>query len=270
MSEFLTNMMNSQRERMARLSEVEREPVRTQALAKRAVARPRTFREALLRTDRTNIIAEVKRSSPTAGAIRSGADVLQVASDYERAGAAAISVLTEGNFFGGSLDDLKRAASFVQIPCLRKDFIVDEHQVYEAAASGASALLLIVAGLSERTLVNLRSLAEDDLGMDALVEVHSGDEVAVALNAGAGIIGVNNRNLQTLQVTLDTSRSLSQLSHGDALLVAESGLKTAQDVAELKALGFSAFLIGEALMRAGDCETVLREMVSIGAEALGQ
>ena len=142
--------------------------------------------------------------------------------------------------------------------------------MYEAAASGASALLLIVAGLSERTLVNLRSLAEDDLGMDALVEVHSGDEVAVALNAGAGIIGVNNRNLQTLQVTLDTSRSLSQLSHGDALLVAESGLKTAQDVAELKALGFNAFLIGEALMRAGDCESVLREMVSIGAEALGQ
>ena len=269
MSEFLTNMMTSQRERMARVSEAEREAVRAQAFAQRSARRAHAFREAISRTDRTNIIAEVKRSSPSAGAIRMDADVLQVVAAYERAGAAAISVLTEGSHFGGSLDDLKRAAGLAKVPLLRKDFVVDEHQVYEAAAAGAGAVLLIVAGLSERMLVKLRSLAEDDLGMDALIEVHSADELAVALNAGAAMIGVNNRNLQTLQVTLDTARNLARLPHGDAPMVAESGLKTPQDVAGLKALGYCAFLIGEALMRAGDGESALREMVSIGAEAIG-
>jgi indole-3-glycerol phosphate synthase len=263
MSEFLNKMMASQRSRMAEVSKSEREDTQNAAIAKRTSVHPHTFRDALSRADRTNIVAEVKRSSPSVGAIRMSADVVEVASAYERAGAAAISVLTESEYFGGSLEDLCRAAKVVKLPLLRKDFVVDAHQIYEAAAAGASAVLLIVAGLGRDELTALRSVAEDELGMDALVEVHSAEELVVASEIGAQIIGVNNRNLQTLKVTLDTSRELIKAAPSGALMVAESGLRTTDDVAGLKTLGYNAFLIGEALMRAGDCESVLREMSAV-------
>lgn len=263
MSEFLNKMMASQRARMSRVSEAERESAMLAARESRAKSKPHVLCEALSRRDRTNIIAEVKRSSPSVGAIRKEADALQVALAYGRAGAAAISVLTEGEYFGGSIDDLQRVAGQVKVPVLRKDFVVDAHQVYEAAACGASAVLLIVAGLERDELIALLALAEDELGMDALVEVHSADELVVASELGARIIGVNNRNLQTLKVSLDTSRELIKLAPRDSLMVSESGLRTAEDVRELKALGYHAFLIGEALMRSGDCEGTLRDMAAV-------
>jgi indole-3-glycerol phosphate synthase len=259
-SEFLNKMMASQRARMAQVSDVERTLAMAAACHSRGRAKSHAFFEALRRTDRTNIIAEIKRSSPSAGTIRRDADVLQVASVYERDGAAAISVLTESEYFGGSLEDLQRAAAQVRIPLLRKDFIVDAHQVYEAAAMGASAVLLIVAGLTPNELRTLRCLAEDELQMDALVEVHSEEELSIAANIGARIIGVNNRNLQTLEVSLDTSRKLIEHAPQGALMVAESGLRSREHVVELKALGYDAFLIGEALMRAGDSGSMLREL----------
>jgi indole-3-glycerol phosphate synthase len=216
--------------------------------------------KALGGKDRVNIIAEVKRSSPSAGAIQQSADAVQTAQTYEKAGAAAISVLTESEYFNGSLQDLTEVASHVRIPLLRKDFTVDPHQIYEAAIAGASAVLLIVAALSSSELRDLRLLVEDELGLDALVEAHSAVEVEAAMNSGATLIGINNRNLQTLEVTLATSRQLSRYIAPDKIFISESGIKTPEDIASLEACGFRAFLVGETLMRAEDPAATLRAL----------
>ena len=264
-SEFLDGIMLRQRQRMATVSTAERTGAERAARERRAVAAPHSFFASLARRDRTSIIAEIKRSSPSAGKIRGDAELLPTAQSYEKNGAAAISVLTEDEYFGGSLDDLRQAAEGVATPLLRKDFIVDEHQIFEAAAAGASAALLIVAGLAFEELTRLRLLLEDELGMDALVEVHSAEELEIAERSGARILGVNNRNLQTLAVSLDTSRALALRKPAGALFVCESGLRNAAQIAEFKSLGFDAFLIGETLMRAGDAGATLRQFVSVEA-----
>lgn len=208
------------------------------------------LRTALSATDRINIIAEFKRRSPSKGLIRDGADPAQIVHDYASAGAAAISVLTEENFFDGSLADLRASRDAVDLPLLRKDFIFDDYQIYEAAAAGADAVLLIVAVLDDARLASLREIAEDELGLDALIEVHDEQEMKKARHCGANLIGVNNRDLRTFDVSLETSLRLADRAPLRATLVSESGLKTTEDLLRLKQVGYRGFLIGESLMRA--------------------
>ncbi len=261
-SAFLEKMVEAKRIDLAQVTQTERERTRLDALHARRNAAPHRFRRELQRDDRINVIAEVKRSSPSAGAICAGANSTEVARAYECAGAAAISVLTEPHYFGGSLEDLRSVRESVALPLLRKDFTIDEHHVYEAAATGADAILLIVAALKVDELRGLRMLAEDELGMDALVEVHTGDELEAAYGAGARIVGVNNRNLSTLQVRVETSFELAQHLRPDVVAVSESGLRTAEDLQKLRAAGYAAFLIGETLMRSGDPESTLRGLMA--------
>ena len=233
------------------------EQLRETANEVRTGAKRHALRVALNSGVRRNIIAEFKRRSPSKGVIREGADAATVARSYEAAGAAAISVLTEENYFDGSLNDLRAIRSVVSVPILRKDFIFDEYQVYEAAAAGADALLLIVAALDEDTLARLRRLTEDELQMDALVEVHTQEELDLAVASGAKLIGVNNRDLRTFNVSTETSVQLAPLAPRDAVLVSESGL-TPDEVTKLHGLGYRGFLVGEALMRAPDPERQLQ------------
>ncbi|MCA1633193.1 MAG: indole-3-glycerol phosphate synthase TrpC [Acidobacteria bacterium] len=238
--------------------------LRREAEAVRAAAKPRAFRRALEDGGRVHIIAEFKRASPSKGEIRGDLPAAEAARRYEAGGASAISVLTEEDYFSGSLDDLREVVAAMQLPALCKDFIVDEYQVYEAAAAGAAALLLIVAALSDEELFGLRRLAEEVLGMDALVEVHTLEELRRAGQSGAGLIGVNNRDLRTFEVSLDTSESLAAHAPAGALLVSESGLRNASDIRRLRARGFRAFLIGESLMRAERPEVALRDLIEGG------
>lgn len=215
---------------------------------------------ALRDRSRPNIIAEFKRRSPSKGRINDAADPGATAQIYESAGAAAISVLTEEDYFEGSLEDLRRVREASRLPVLRKDFIFDEYQVYESAAAGADALLLIVAALDDQTLSRLRGIAEDELGMDALVEVHTRDEFDRAIASGARLLGVNNRDLHTFEVSVATSHLLAREAPKNAILVSESGL-TPADVRELRSAGYSGFLVGEAFMRAADPAKAIRDFI---------
>jgi len=201
-------------------------PDRMRALAqqRRESAGPHRFLKALSNANRVNIIAEFKRRSPSKGDINIAADPASVGRVYEAGGAAAISVLTEADSFAGSLDDLRAVRDATSLAILRKDFIFEEFQVYETAAAGADALLLIVAALDDETLRRLRELAEDDLGIDALVEVHTKEELERALRSGARLIGVNNRDLRTFNVSTETSVQLARLAPADVAMVSESGL----------------------------------------------
>ncbi|HAK07776.1 MAG TPA: indole-3-glycerol phosphate synthase TrpC [Spartobacteria bacterium] len=225
-------------------------------------AAPHRLREALDATSPAlKIIAEFKRTSPSVGIIRGDLSPADVARHYERGGACAISVLTDEEYFGGSIDDLSAVRSSTHLPVLRKDFIVDPIQIYEAAIAGADAILLIVGALDDDSLGELRKVAEDELGLDALIEVHTSDELRRALNVGAEIVGVNNRDLQTFQVSLSTSERLIAEAPRDRLMLSESGLRDPEQLRHLHALGFRGFLIGEALMRAKDPETALRNLL---------
>jgi indole-3-glycerol phosphate synthase len=232
------------------------EQLRSMALEVRANSKSHALREAL-RADAVNIIAEFKRRSPSKGTIREHADVATIARSYQSGGAAAISVLTEENYFAGSLDDLRAVREVVSIPILRKDFVFDEFQVYESAVAGADAVLLIVAALDDGALSLLLRLTEQELGMDALVEVHTKEEMVRAIALGAKLIGVNNRDLRTFNVSTETSLALAQLAPADAILVSESGL-TPDEVRKLRAVGYKGFLVGETLMRAEDPASELR------------
>lgn len=190
--------------------------------------------------------------------IRANVDPAIVARSYESGGAAGISVLTEEDYFQGSLADLSSVRVAVPLPILRKDFIFDEYQLYESAAAGADALLLIVAALGDDLLRQLRRITEAELGLDALVEVHTGYEMKRASEAGALLIGVNNRDLRTFNVSLETSVALANVAPSGATLISESGLNTPEDLGRLAALGYKGFLIGESLMRAADPELELR------------
>lgn len=227
------------------------EQLKRRAEKVRELSKPKRFYSALASSERTNIIAEIKRASPSKGVINNNINVANVARSYESGGAAAISILTENEYFAGSIADLVIAVRSVNIPILRKAFIVDEYQIYEAAAAGADAILLIVAALTEAELIEFSGIV-DDLEMDALVEVHTSEELAIAKSIGAKIIGINNRNLRSLEVSLDVSRNLLAERPDHALMIAESGISTKDEIDELKALGFNGFLIGETLMRTDD------------------
>jgi indole-3-glycerol phosphate synthase len=264
-SDFLSKIIEQKGRRLAEAKAARPlEEVRREALAVRLDARRHAFRQALEDAGRVNVIAEFKRASPSKGEIRAGASVTEMVRAYERGGAAALSVLTEEDYFRGSLRDLEEAKACTRLPVLRKDFVFDEYQVFESAAAGADALLLIVAALDDETLSELLHMTEDGLGMDALVEVHTAEELERALDAGARIVGVNNRDLRTFEVTLNTSVSLAKLAPASTLLVSESGLRGAGDVDRLRSCGFRAFLVGETLMRAEDPETVLRYLAGAG------
>ena len=219
-----------------------------------------SFVERISRKGATNIIAELKSRSPSKGVIREDYNPRLIAETYERGGAAALSVLTEEDFFGGSLDHL-RSVNPVKLPLLRKDFIINEYQVYEAALAGADAVLLIVAILDDALLAKLIRLA-DELRMAALVEVHTAAEMNRAIAAGAVLIGVNNRDLTTFKVDLETSLRLASLAPAGTILVSESGIDNAGDIALLRSAGFSAFLIGEHFMRASDPGEALRKLIT--------
>lgn len=234
--------------------------MRTRAIDARLQARPHHLLNALIGGRGINIIAEIKRASPSRGEISAAADPVALAVAYERGGAIAVSVLTEEDYFHGSLEDLRAVRGAVALPVLRKDFIFDEFQVYEAAAAGADALLLIVAALDDAGLHQLRSVAEDELGMDVLIEVHTEAEMQRASNCGATLIGVNNRDLHTFEVSLATSARLIQKAPPDVICISESGLHTADDLRGLNELGYQGFLIGEMLMRSPDPEKRLREL----------
>ncbi len=257
---ILSEIIAKKRERVIAAQEVlPFDEMRRKAQEARRDAKPHALRDAL-RAEGINIIAEFKRRSPSKGTIRAEADLTQIVQSYEAGGAVAISVLTEEDYFDGSLDDLRAVKSAVKLPVLRKDFVFDEYQVYESAAAGADAILLIVAALDDETLLRLRQLAEDELGMDALVEVHTSDEMQRATAAGATLIGVNNRNLRTFEVFIDISVSLAYDAPRDVMLISESGLRNAKDLRFLWDVGFSGFLIGETLMRADDPAEMLRNL----------
>ena len=205
------------------------------------------------------VIAEVKKASPSKGLLSADFDPVRMAIAYVNGGAAALSVLTDERFFQGSLDDLKSARSAVTVPVLRKDFTLEPFHVYEAAAHGADAILLIAALLDTQQLRDLRELAES-LGMAALVEIHDDQELAPAIESGARIIGVNNRNLRTFEVKLETSLDLAALIPSSVIKVSESGIHSHTDIASLQHAGYSAFLVGEHLMKSGDPARAVKEL----------
>ena len=212
--------------------------------------RSRPFSEALIAPG-VSLIAEMKRASPSRGPIRPDAAVADVVRNYEAAGASACSILTEPEFFGGSLDDLRAARAATRLPLLRKDFIVDEYQLAEARHAGADAALLIVAALEPERLTELISFAQS-LGLDTLIEVHEDSEVEVAVDAGAEIIGINNRNLKSLDVDTETVFELLSDIPAGTVVVAESGISERGDVLRLEEAGVDAILVGEALMGSDD------------------
>lgn len=221
---------------------------------------PRGFLAAIKTAPGAALIAEIKRSSPSAGGINQGVAVGEQARAYGAGGAAALSVLTDGPFFGGSLADLHEARAAVDLPILRKDFIIDEAQIYQARAAGADAVLLIVAALEPARLAELYGLAEE-LGLTSLVEVHAQEELAPALALRPGLVGINNRDLKTLSVNLETCLRLRPLLPAGLTVVAESGIATPADVARLRAGGLGAFLVGSALMRASDPQALVAALV---------
>jgi indole-3-glycerol phosphate synthase len=264
MTTILSEILDRKREVVVRLrADAGTRDFRDRALAIRAKATPHRLLRALQSNSRrVNIIAEFKRRSPSAGTIRTVLSATDVATRYERSGARAISVLTDEEYFGGSILDLSAIRAITALPLLRKDFIIDEIQIYEAAAVGADAVLLIAAALNDHALAKLRATAEDELGLDALVEVHTAEELHRAVRASARIIGVNNRDLRTFRTSLETSERLIAEAPRDQIMISESGLHSPESLRHLQSLGFRGFLIGEALMRAPDPEAALRDFIA--------
>jgi indole-3-glycerol phosphate synthase len=223
--------------------------------------RPGSFQAALARPNRINVIAECKRRSPSRGVLRADYDPVAIATEYADAGAAAISVLTEPTFFDGSIEHLQGVRAAVDVPILRKDFIVTEYQLVEARAAGADAVLLIVAALRPIELKVLHDHALQ-LGLDVLVEVHDATELAIAVDAGARVVGVNNRNLRTLAVDVNASDALIAAMPASVVAVSESGLKTSADLIRLREGGYHAFLIGERFMTVTQPGAALEELLS--------
>jgi indole-3-glycerol phosphate synthase len=235
--------------------------VALQLAVEKRVAPPRDFPAALARAGKINIISELKKASPSRGVIREEYAPAVLAASLEEAGAAALSVLTEEDFFSGSLGDLKEASRVTKIPILRKDFIVDPWQVWETRAAGADSFLLIAAVLNDAELRELLELGRA-LKMEALVEVHAREELERALEAGARIIGVNNRDLRDFQVHLETSLGLADAIPQECIAVTESGLRTHDDLLRLQRAGFDAFLIGEHVMQSADPAVALRALLA--------
>ncbi len=239
-------------------------------LERRAEAHvPRGFRKALEAASKAGVpgvIAELKKASPSRGVIRSDFDPALLATELEKAGATALSVLTDQEFFQGSLENLQTSSENTKLPCLRKDFIVDEFQIVEARANCADAVLLIVAALSQDELVSLAKRAIE-LKLDVLCEVHDEEELGRALDAGCDLIGVNSRDLRTFKVDLETAFRVAQMLPFGVLAVAESGIETGADIARLRSAGYDAFLIGESLMKAPSPGDALRKLLSDAASS---
>ena len=239
-------------------------------LEKRASAHvPRGFRKALESASRAGIaiIAELKKASPSRGLIRSDFDPETLARELEQAGAAALSVLTDEEFFQGSLANLRTASASTRLPCLRKDFIIDEFQLLEARANCADAVLLVMAALEQKELESLAAKAAD-YRLDVLCEVHDARELQRARDAGCKIIGVNNRDLKTFKVDLATALRLAEQMPGDTLAVAESGIESGADIVRLRAAGYGVFLIGETLMKAAVPGEALRALLAEAASTV--
>lgn len=219
----------------------------------------RDFKAALLGKE-ISLITEIKKASPSGGIIREDFNPIEIANIYQNEGASAISVLTERKYFEGNLDYLRKVKTEVSIPVLRKDFIFDPYQICESKVYGADAVLLIAAILKLNDLKKLLNLTYE-LGMDALVEVHTEEELQKALDADIDIIGINNRNLDTLKIDLKTTEELAKLIPSDKIIVSESGIKTKEDIERLKKAGVRAFLVGESLMRSQDIGAKMRELM---------
>lgn len=248
----------------ARIVQVRRQREPVAALERRAAAaRPRgpQFESAVGAADRVNVIAECKRRSPSRGVLAPEYDPVAIARQYESGGAAAISVLTEPTFFDGSLEHLSAVRAAVDIPLLRKDFIVDDYQLFEARAAGADAILLIVAALEQGELGRLQRRA-GELGLASLVEVHNEEELARAVDSGARLIGVNNRNLRTLAVDVEASYRLAPRIPANVAAVSESGLQSRADLEKLSAAGYRAFLIGERFMTDSNPAAAIHGLIS--------
>lgn len=222
---------------------------------------PRGFRRALASQTGPAIITELKKASPSRGLIRSNFDPASLARELEAAGAAALSVLTDEEFFQGSLTNLQRASAATKLPCLQKDFVVDEFQLLQARAHGADAVLLIVTVLSPEELVALSNKSRE-LGLDVLCEAHSAEELQRALDTGCDLIGVNNRDLRTFKVDLNTALRLATIIPKNVVSVAESGIDSGADISRLRATGYRAFLIGESLMRAESPGEALKTLLA--------
>ena len=248
----------------------EREPL-AQLERRAAAASPRggRFEAALSQSGRANVIAECKRRSPSRGVLAPDYDPVSIARKYARGGAAAISVLTEPTFFDGALEHLTAVRGAVDLPLLRKDFIVDDYQLLEARAAGADAALLIVAALEQVELVRLQKRAAE-LGLATLVEVHDEEELDRALDSGARLVGVNNRNLRTLAVDVDASHRLAPRIPKDVVPVSESGLQSRADLEKLSAAGYRAFLIGERFMTDADPAAAIADLIGCGAGSAGR
>ncbi len=257
----LAPIVAATREEVARRRAATPLPELHRAIGERAAAGDvRCFADAIARPG-LSLIAEHKRRSPSAGQIRADLVLEEVVGAYERGGAAALSILTEGPNFAGSLEDLQAARRAVGLPLLRKDFVVDPYQVHEAAAAGADAILLIVAALAPGELESLHAEAAG-LGLSVLVEVHDERELDAALAVGPALIGINNRDLTTLEVDTRRTFELAPRVSGRALVVAESGFKAPEQMDELTEAGIDGVLIGEALMRAGDLEAATRALTA--------
>ncbi len=245
-----------------------RKRVVPEAVLRIAVGKAEPVRDfaAKLSRDAINVIAELKKASPTHGLLRKDFDPRELAPQLEGAGAAALSVLTEEEFFQGSLKNMRLARAAVALPVLRKDFMLEPWQVWEARATGADSFLLIVAILRDADLREMVALGRE-LGMEALVEVHTREELTRAVDASARILGINNRDLRTMDVRLETSLELVEAVPDYCIAVSESGMRSAMDLARLRAAGFDAFLIGEHLMRSPDPGAALRGLLGAGTES---
>jgi indole-3-glycerol phosphate synthase len=247
-----------------------REPAAAlEARAAQASPRGMAFEAALGMAGRVNVIAECKRRSPSKGVLAASYDAASIATLYEQGGAAAISVLTEPTFFDGALEHLAAVRRAVAVPLLRKDFMVDEYQLFEARAAGADAILLIVAALEQPDLVRLQTRAWE-LGLAALVEVHDEGELTRAVDGGARLIGVNNRNLRTLQVDIDGSYRLAGKIPAGVIGVSESGLSSRADLERLAAAGYRAFLIGERFMTDPDPAAAISQLAKMGSGVISR
>jgi len=224
---------------------------------------PPSFFEGLADGDDIAVITEVKKASPSKGVIREDFDPVGIAESYAANGASALSVLTDEKFFQGSADYLTQIASVIDRPVLRKDFTIDAYQIYEAKAIGASAVLLIVSMLSAKELAAFLEVSQD-VGLDALVEVHNEEELMMALDTDADIVGINNRNLKTFEVSLDTTFGLIDKMPDEVLKVSESGIYTREDIVSLRDAGADAVLVGESLMREADIGAKLQELTGHG------
>ena len=233
-----------------------------EAMAKEAknICVKSVFKKNISRPHHINLIAEIKKASPSKGILRGDFNAVKIAVTYQANGASAISVLTDERFFEGKLEYIKKIKENVSLPILRKDFFIDEYQIYESAVAGADAILLISELLSAEEMTGFSGLAAA-LGLDVLTEAHNEEDLDKALAAGASIIGINNRDLHSFRVDLDATQRLIRLVPKDKIVVAESGIKTHEDIVFLKSLGVNAVLIGEAFMEAPDIGAKMRELM---------